>query len=248
MSGVAAAHTAAFSRSSAPRPPLRPRASPCCCSADAAPGASAPQPSCSPRPACSTLGRRAALRAGLAAAAAPPALLLFGPAARAASLVPPPGFRRVVDKIEGYSFFAPSSWLTVTTAGAEAFFRSPDNLEENFFVEISSPSSTKYATVEDLGSPEAAAVASAQKYLTEFMSTRIGVRRETSVAAARRTTLATGQAAYETDVRITSIVNNNQLAVTPGERKARGGEARSPERSAPLSRAPSSAPGVWGSV
>lgn len=37
------------------------------------------------------------------------------------------------------------------------FYRNPYNIEENLFVDISSPSSSKFASVEDLGSPAEAA-------------------------------------------------------------------------------------------
>ena len=54
------------------------------------------------------------------------------------------------------------------------------------FVSISSPSSTKFDTVRDLGTPEDVAKKVLDQYLTEFMSTRIGVRRESSGALRRK--------------------------------------------------------------
>ena len=43
------------------------------------------------------------------------------------------------------------------TSGNDVFYRNPFNLEENLFVDVSSPSSSKYEAVGDLGSPEDAA-------------------------------------------------------------------------------------------
>ncbi|BAT00968.1 Os07g0275801, partial [Oryza sativa Japonica Group] len=53
---------------------------------------------------------------------------------------------------DGYSFLYPNSWIQVRGAGAD-LFRDPFVLDENMSVEISSPSSSKYVTVEDLGPP-----------------------------------------------------------------------------------------------
>uniref|UniRef100_A0A0E0HZ37 PsbP C-terminal domain-containing protein n=1 Tax=Oryza nivara TaxID=4536 RepID=A0A0E0HZ37_ORYNI len=69
---------------------------------------------------------------------------------------------------DGYSFLYPNSWIQVRGAGAD-LFRDPFVLDENMSVEISSPSSSKYVTVEDLGPPEKAAERVLQHYLTEFM-------------------------------------------------------------------------------
>lgn len=43
------------------------------------------------------------------------------------------------------------------TSGNDVFYRNPFNIEENLFVDVSSPSSSKYESVEDLGSPQEAA-------------------------------------------------------------------------------------------
>lgn len=43
------------------------------------------------------------------------------------------------------------------TSGNDVFYRNPFNVEENLFVNVSSPSSSKYASVGDLGSPSGAA-------------------------------------------------------------------------------------------
>jgi hypothetical protein len=106
-------------------------------------------------------------------------VLLFGPRI---SLAETTGgaFREYIDTFDGYSFLYPKNWIQVRGAGADIFFRDPFVLDENMSVEMSSPSSLKYATVEDLGPPEKAA----EKVLKQFMSTRLGIRRESNVLTA----------------------------------------------------------------
>ena len=53
--------------------------------------------------------------------------------------------------------------LGVQTSGNDVFFRNPFNVEENLFVNVSSPSSSKYETVADLGAPEEAATRTEQQ-------------------------------------------------------------------------------------
>lgn len=55
------------------------------------------------------------------------------------------------------------------------FFRNPFNINENVFVDVSSPSTSKYSSVEDLGSPEEVAKRTVDQYLEELMSTRCGL-------------------------------------------------------------------------
>ena len=58
---------------------------------------------------------------------------------------------------------------------------------------ITSPSSTQYNAVTELGTPEVAADNLLVIYLNELMSTRIGVRRASKVvSAAQRTNLSGG--------------------------------------------------------
>ena len=121
-----------------------------------------------------SFGRRAAL---LAAASGAGLTLTLAPAARAAAgIAPPPqGFKLLVDKIDGYSFAYPEAWTPVTTSGNDVFLRNPFSIEENLFVDVSSPSSSRFASVEDLGSPMDAAQRLLDQYLNkEFMSTRLG--------------------------------------------------------------------------
>ena len=95
----------------------------------------------------------------------------------------------------------PKSWIQVRGAGADIFFRDPFVLDENMSVEISSPSSSKYMSVEDLGPPEKAAEKVLKQYLTEFMSTRLGVRRESNVLSAVSKVADDGKLYYEVEVR-----------------------------------------------
>ncbi|CAD6269828.1 unnamed protein product [Miscanthus lutarioriparius] len=84
-------------------------------------------------------------------------ILLLGP--RQITLAETTGgaFREYIDIFDGYTFLYPKSWIQVRGAGADIFFRDPFVLDENMSVEISSPSSSKYTSVEDLGPPEKAA-------------------------------------------------------------------------------------------
>lgn len=54
-------------------------------------------------------------------------------------------------------FVYPEDWAPVTTSGNDVFLRSINNVETNVFVELSSPSSSRYTSVADLGSPREAA-------------------------------------------------------------------------------------------
>ncbi len=130
---------------------------------------------------------------------------------------PPPGYSMHVDKLDGYSFLYPSDWIPVTTSGNDVFYRNPFNAEENLFVDISSPSSSKYATVEDFGTPEEAAKKTLDQYLEEFMSTRLGVKRSAEIESATKRTGSDGKTYYDITTRVTSYASTNQLAVTQGE-------------------------------
>jgi hypothetical protein len=130
-------------------------------------------------------------------------------------------FREYIDTFDGYSFLYPKSWIQVRGAGADIFFRDPFVLDENMSVEISSPSSSKYVTVEDLGPPEKAAERVLQQYLTEFMSTRLGVRRTSNILSASSKVADDGKLYYEVEVNIKSFASNNELAVMPQDRVQR---------------------------
>jgi hypothetical protein len=130
---------------------------------------------------------------------------------------PPPGYSVHVDKLDGYSFLFPEDWIPVTTSGNDVFYRNPFNAEENLFVDISSPSSSKYASVEDFGSPDEAAKKTLEQYLEEFMSTRLGVKRTAEIEKATSRTGPDGKIYYDIETRVTSYASRNQLAVTQGE-------------------------------
>jgi hypothetical protein len=161
-----------------------------------------------------SIQRRSILLAAPAAAAV--LLQAARPAPAAAFVPPPPGFRYHQDKLDGYSFIYPDVWIPVTTSGNDVFYRNPFDAEQNLFVDISSPSSSKFASVEDLGTPADAAKKILDQYMDEYMSTRIGVRHngEVVLAEARRE----GDALYyDIAVRFTSRASRNQLAVTQEE-------------------------------
>ncbi|KAJ4962955.1 hypothetical protein NE237_022894 [Protea cynaroides] len=130
-------------------------------------------------------------------------------------------FREYVDTFDGYTFKYPQNWIQVRGAGADIFFRDPFVLDENISVELSSPSSSKYKSVEDLGPPQIAGEKVLKQYLTEFMSTRLGVRRESNILTTSSRVADDGKMYYEVEVNIKSYANNNELAVMPQERIAR---------------------------
>jgi hypothetical protein len=128
---------------------------------------------------------------------------------------PPPGFRVQVDKLDGYSFFYPSSWLPVTVTGNDCFFRNPVNIDENLFVDLSSPSSSFYRTVTDLGTPEQVANSILEQYLNkEFMSTRIGIKREGSILSSTQREGSDGRVYYDIAIRMTSYASRSPYVAT----------------------------------
>ncbi|XP_020254974.1 psbP domain-containing protein 1, chloroplastic [Asparagus officinalis] len=128
------------------------------------------------------------------------------------------GFREHIDIFDGYSFLYPKNWIQVKGAGADIFFRDPFVLDENISVELSSPSSSRFKSVEDLGPPQAAAEKVLKQYLTEFMSTRLGVRRESNILTSSSRVADDGKLYYQVEVNIKSYANNNELAVMPQDR------------------------------
>ena len=126
------------------------------------------------------------------------------PASPALAFSPPPaGYRLHLDKLDGYSFFYPETWAPVTTSGNDVFLRNPFSIEENVFVDISSPSSSRYQSVKDLGAPQQAAERLLDVYLNqEFMSTRLGVKREGEIVSATSRTGSDGREYYDIQVRM----------------------------------------------
>ncbi|KAF8401271.1 hypothetical protein HHK36_012204 [Tetracentron sinense] len=133
---------------------------------------------------------------------------------------PSVGFREYIDTFDGYSFNYPKNWIQVRGAGADIFFRDPFVLDENISMEFSSPSSSKYKSVEDLGPPQEAGEKVLRQYLTEFMSTRLGVRRESNILSTSSRVADDGRIYYQVEVNIKSYANNNELAVMPQDRIA----------------------------
>jgi hypothetical protein len=104
--------------------------------------------------------------------------------------------------LDGYAFSYPEGWIEVRGSGADIFFRDPVNLDENVSVEMSSPSSSRYKGVDDLGSPADAAQKVLKQYLTEFMSTRIGVRRDSKILSSASRIASDGKLYYDIEVRL----------------------------------------------
>ncbi|GIM03454.1 hypothetical protein Vretimale_8233 [Volvox reticuliferus] len=131
---------------------------------------------------------------------------------------PPPGYRALVDKLDGYSFICPESWIAVTSSGNDIFLRNPRSVEENLFVDITSPSSSRFKSVTDLGSPEDAAKRLLDQYLTkEFMSTRLGIARYGEIVSASSRVANDGQTYYDIAIRMTSYGSRNAYAATRAE-------------------------------
>ncbi|KAL5681350.1 hypothetical protein ACJX0J_007735, partial [Zea mays] len=126
-------------------------------------------------------------------------ILLLGPGQVSLAETTGGAFREYIDTFDGYTFLYPKNWIQVRGAGADIFFRDPMVLDENMSVEISSPSSSRYTSVEDLGPPEKAAEKVLGQYLTEFMSTRLGVRRESNVLSASSKVADDGKLYYEVE-------------------------------------------------
>ncbi|GMG99793.1 hypothetical protein Nepgr_001633 [Nepenthes gracilis] len=140
---------------------------------------------------------------------------------KAAFAEPSVSFREYIDTFDGYSFKYPPNWIQVRGAGADIFFRDPFVLDENLSVDISSPSSSSYKSVEDLGPPQEAGKKILKQYLTEFMSTRLGVRRESNILSTTSRVADDGRLYYEVEANIKSYANNNELAVMPQDRLVR---------------------------
>ncbi|KAF5829109.1 PsbP-domain-containing protein [Dunaliella salina] len=161
--------------------------------------------------ACVSPRRSVLLGAAVSALAQPGPHL---PAAQAVTFAPP-GFRTQDDKLDGYSFFYPEGWLPVSSSGNDCFFRNPRNIEENCFVDITSPSSSTFNSVTDLGTPEETANRALDRYLNkEFMSTRLGVRREGQVLFADSREGRDGRTYYDIGVRMSSYASSNPYVAT----------------------------------
>jgi len=130
----------------------------------------------------------------------------------------PAGYRLQKDKLDGYSFLFPEDWVRVTSTAADIFFRSIDEIETNVFVEFSSASSSAYKSVRDLGTPMQAAERIREQYVVEFMSSRIGVRRQAKIMSAEERMGSDGMLFYDISVNINSYADTNQFGIAPEER------------------------------
>ncbi len=86
------------------------------------------------------------------------------------------------------------------TSGNEIFYRNPYDVNECLFVNLSSPSSSKYKSVRSIGSPDVVAEKARKQYLRDMMSTRLGVKRETNVVSASDRTGPDGHEYYDLQV------------------------------------------------
>lgn len=128
---------------------------------------------------------------------------------------PPQGFRAQVDILDGYRFFYPEGWIGVTSSGNDCFLRNPRNIDECVFVDFSSPSSSRYNAVTDLGTPQDTANKILDQFLTkEFMSTRLGIKREGSVLSASSREGPEGRTYYDVAIRMTSYASRNPYVAT----------------------------------
>ncbi|KAK4595517.1 hypothetical protein RGQ29_013833 [Quercus rubra] len=78
--------------------------------------------------------------------------------------------------------------------------------------------SFRYKSVEDLGPPQEAGEKVLKQYLTEFMSTRLGVKRESNILSTSSRVADDGKIYYQVEVNIKSYASNNELAVMPQDR------------------------------
>ncbi|XP_062203825.1 psbP domain-containing protein 1, chloroplastic-like [Phragmites australis] len=132
-------------------------------------------------------------------------VLLFGPKHIALAETTGGAFRECIDAFDGYTFLYPKSWIQSTRT----------EILRNVPISVSTGS------VEDLCPPEKAAEKVLKQYLTEFMPTRLGVRRESNVLSASSKVADDGRLYYEVEVNIKSYASNNELAVMPRDRVQR---------------------------
>lgn len=85
-------------------------------------------------------------------------------------------------------------------------------------MEASSPSSKRFESLAELGTPEAAGERLVAQYLVEFTSTRIGVRREAKLLSSAMRTGADGREYLDVEVNVQSFSSPQQYGVTAAER------------------------------
>ena len=125
------------------------------------------------------------------------------------------------DQYDSYSLVIPPNWTRVTTAGAELQYRNILNVEQNLFVTLSSKSFSKFASLgEDFGTPLECAETWRQKYLGEFVSTRLGIKRDARVVAASKRTNSNDfdREFYDFLINIDSYAARNQYGISSSDR------------------------------
>lgn len=120
--------------------------------------------------------------------------------------------------LDGYQFLYPADWVAVRSAGADVFFRAPLKVEQSLFVEASSPSSTRFEQLAQLGPPAEAGERLVAQYLLEFTSTRIGVRRQAALLGAALRQGSDGREYLDVEVNVQSFAVTQQYGVTEEER------------------------------
>ena len=90
--------------------------------------------------------------------------------------------------------------MKLQSTGNDVAYRSLLRPDQNLFVNISSPSTSKFETVRDVGSPEEAGDFILRQYLKEFMSTRIGVVREGDFISGIERVATDGKPYYDIEV------------------------------------------------
>jgi len=133
----------------------------------------------------------------------------------------PKNWIKYEDQYDSYSLVIPPNWTRVTTAGAELQYRNILNVEQNLFVTLSSKSFSKFASLgEDFGTPLECAETWRQKYLGEFVSTRLGIKRDARVVAASKRTNSNDfdREFYDFLINIDSYAARNQYGISSSDR------------------------------
>ena len=95
-----------------------------------------------------------------------------------------------------------SAEFAMQTSGNDIFYRNPYDVNECLFVNLSSPSSSKYKSVRSIGTPDAVAEKARRQYLREMMSTRLGVKRESDVVSSADRVGSDGNEYYDLQVAL----------------------------------------------
>ncbi|GAB5355898.1 hypothetical protein AAMO2058_000244400 [Amorphochlora amoebiformis] len=124
----------------------------------------------------------------------------------------PAGYARVQSKLDGYRYAVPDTWLLSKTSGNLGAYENPLDYQQNIFIAVSGV--TKFDSPTDIGTPQEVAKDVERRLLNEFMSTRIGVRRDSDIISAKERTGKDGKVYYDITVRVKSYASRNQLAVS----------------------------------